>query len=89
MKRSVVRAFLVGVACVFVYYIILALRGMYLTNNYVPDIINSYDSVDYLQQKVAFGIAIEPVRIVLEVSGLLLLGMAIYFVVRKLRRKAN
>lgn len=89
MKRSIVRAFLVGVAFVFVYYIILALRGMYLTNNYVPDIINSYDSVDYLQQKVAFGIAIEPVRIVLEVSGLLLFGMAIYFVVRKLRRRAN
>ncbi len=89
MKRSVVRAFLVGVAFVIVYYIVMALRGMYLTNSYTPAILSSYDSVDYLQQKVAFGIAIDPVRIVLEVSGLLLLGMAIYFVAAKLRRKAN
>lgn len=70
---------------VITYYVIQVLRGLYVSYNYVPDIIKSYDSVDYLQHKVSFGISVDPPRIFLEFLGLLLLGMIVYFLVRKVR----
>jgi len=39
----------------FFITIIQVLSGMFLTMYYVPDILNAYASVDYLQHKVAFG----------------------------------
>lgn len=87
MKRPIIRALIVGLIFVISYYVFQILRGMYLTFNYVPDIIESYDSVDYLQHKVSFGISVDPTRILIEVLGLLLLGMSTYFVVRKVRSK--
>lgn len=39
----------------FFLVMIQILSGVFLTMYYVPDIINAYTSVDYLQQKVAFG----------------------------------
>ncbi len=35
------------------------MMGVIRTANYVPDIIHSYESVDYLQSKVAFGVVLE------------------------------
>jgi menaquinol-cytochrome c reductase cytochrome b subunit len=39
----------------FFITVIQILSGMFLTMYFVPDIINAYKSVDYLQHKVAFG----------------------------------
>lgn len=39
----------------FFLVMIQILSGVFLTMYYVPDIINAYTSVDYLQHKVAFG----------------------------------
>lgn len=39
----------------FFITVIQILSGMFLTMYYVPDIINAYASVEYLQTKVAFG----------------------------------
>jgi hypothetical protein len=87
MKRHIVRALIVGLIFVITYYVIQVIRGMYLSYNYVPDIIKSYDSVDHLQHKVSFGISVDPARIFLEILGLMLLGMIMYFVMRKVRSK--
>jgi menaquinol-cytochrome c reductase cytochrome b subunit len=42
----------------FFITVIQILSGMFLTMYYVPDIINAYASVDYLQHKVAFGVIV-------------------------------
>lgn len=89
MKRPIFRALTVGIIFIFTYYVIQVLRGMYLTYNYVPDITESYNSVDYLQHKVSFGISLDPLRILIEVLGLLLLGIALYFGVRRARKKSS
>jgi quinol-cytochrome oxidoreductase complex cytochrome b subunit len=87
MKRHIARALIVGLIFIITYYVFQVLRGMYLTYNYVPDIIKSYDSVDHLQHRVSFGISGDPTRILFEVLGLLLLGMIMYFGVRMIRGK--
>ncbi len=85
MKRPIIRALAVGLLFVILYYGFRILLGMYLTMNYVPDISESYGSVDVLQHTIAFGVALHPARILLEVPGLVLLGAVVYFAVRKVR----
>lgn len=87
MRKPIVRAFTVGLVVVFVYYAFQIVQGMFLTLNYVPDVLKAYDSVDDLQHKVSFGIVASPVWIVFEVLGLMALGMVVYYLGRLLRRK--
>lgn len=42
----------------FFVTVIQILSGMFLTMYYVPDIINAYQSVSYLQQEVAYGVIV-------------------------------
>ena len=42
----------------FFITVIQILSGMFLTMYYVPDIINAYESVKYLQNEVAFGVIV-------------------------------
>lgn len=35
--------------------------------NYVPKIVESYDSVNYLQHKVSFGVSVDPMRVLIEI----------------------
>ncbi len=42
----------------FFVTVIQILSGMFLTMYYVPDIINAYQSVTYLQQEVAYGVIV-------------------------------
>lgn len=42
----------------FFITVIQILSGMFLTMYYVPDIVNAYASVDYLQHQVAFGVIV-------------------------------
>ncbi|MEK4248208.1 hypothetical protein [Paenibacillus sp. FSL W7-1287] len=86
MKRPLFRALTVGIIFVITYYAIQVFRGIYLTYKYVPDIIESYDSVNYLQHKVSFGVSVDSMRVLIEILGLLLLGASIYFGVRRIRR---
>lgn len=85
MKRHITRALIVGVIFIITYYVFRVLRSMYLTYNYVPDIIKSYDSAEHLQHKVSFGISGDLSRILFEVLGLLSLGMIMYFGIRMIR----
>lgn len=86
MKKPLFRALTVGLIFVFVYYAIQIIQGMYLTMNYVPDIVDKYKSVDYLQHKVTFGHVYSPMWRIIEVSGLMLLGIVVYYTGKILRR---
>jgi Cytochrome b subunit of the bc complex len=87
MKKPIIRALIVGVLFVFVYYAYQILHGVYQTMNYVPDIVEAYESVDHLQIKVAFGYQLNPLRTMIEIVAILLLGMGVYYSGRMLRRK--
>ncbi|RIX53694.1 hypothetical protein D3P08_09745 [Paenibacillus nanensis] len=55
-KRVIIEAVGVGAAASAVLTtLLMILMGSILTAAYVPDIVNSYASVDYLESKVAFG----------------------------------
>lgn len=64
--------------------------GMAQTKAYVPDIVNSYASVDYLQQKVSFGHTGSqwPALAVVGISSILM-GMIYYRVRSKYKRQAS
>jgi len=87
MRTSIVQSLLAGVIIAVVYYVVQVVRGMYLTKEYVPDLINAYESVDYLQQQTSFGTISSPVWSVLEASGLILLGAAVFYIGKTLWRK--
>lgn len=55
-------------------------QGMFITMNYVPDLMNSGSSVTRLQSKVAFGAIVrwEMTSILMAVVGFLLLAAAYY-----------
>ncbi len=55
-------------------------RGYYTTQKYVPEIVNSYESIDYLQHKVSFGIVGRSgwITILWGMGGFLLLAITYY-----------
>ncbi|XID90423.1 hypothetical protein ACF3MZ_17960 [Paenibacillaceae bacterium WGS1546] len=87
MKKPFFRSLIVGLIFVVVYYAFPIIQGMYLTSNYVPEIIEKYESVDYLQHEVTFGQGLSPVWRAIEIIGVMLLGMVVYYIGRALRRR--
>jgi quinol-cytochrome oxidoreductase complex cytochrome b subunit len=87
MKKPFFRALVVGLIFVFVFYAFQIIQGMYLTMNYVPNIVETYESVDYLQHKVTFGYISSPMWRTIEILGLMLLGIIVFYTGKVLRRK--
>ncbi|MCI3919445.1 hypothetical protein MO973_04270 [Paenibacillus sp. TRM 82003] len=82
-KKRIVESIVVSV---FVYVISLGwnvLQGYLLTKNYVPDIVNRYATVDYLQSKVSFGVTYELnlLSLFVVLLNLMIIG-AIYYLAR-------
>ncbi|NQX48035.1 hypothetical protein HQN87_22165 [Paenibacillus tritici] len=88
MKKPLFRALITGLLFVGVYYGVQAIYGMYLTMSLAPDLADQYTSANDLQYKVTFGVADHPVWRIVEVFGLMLLGMIVYYTGRVLRRNA-
>lgn len=57
-------------------------RGYFLTQNFVPEIINSYDSIDYLQHKVSFGIVNRNywITAIIGIGGFVVLFITYYWI---------
>ncbi|WP_367618538.1 hypothetical protein [Paenibacillus andongensis] len=87
MKKPFFRALVVGLIFVFVFYAFQIIQGMYLTMNYVPNIVETYESVDYLQHNVTFGYISSPMWRTIEILGLMLLGIIVFYTGKVLRRK--
>jgi quinol-cytochrome oxidoreductase complex cytochrome b subunit len=87
MKKSFFRALIVGILFVFVYYAFQIIQGMYLTMKYVPNIVEAYESVDHLQNKVTFGYKSNLLWRMIEILAIMLLGIVVYYAGRILRRK--
>jgi hypothetical protein len=56
MKKTIFPSIAFSLILVIIYYGVQIGWGYYMTLNYVPDIINSYKSVDHLQQTISFGV---------------------------------
>ncbi len=82
MKISIAKA--VGFGCLFAAAIVLVqvASGMYMTYRYVPDIVEQYETVDYLQHKVSFGFPSDPTRLIFGSAfwfiGVAALGAMLY-----------
>ncbi|MGG4141874.1 hypothetical protein ABEW34_01990 [Paenibacillus algorifonticola] len=90
MKKTLFRALLTGVAFVIVFYGVQIIGGIYMTQHYVPDIVEQYASVDYLQKNVTVGwVDNTPIWAWLQVWPVMLAGVASYYLVRLLKRKLS
>jgi len=87
------RALGFGLLCALLYFasrtLVQVLQGIYLTMHYVPDIAAQYESVDYLQHEVAFGLVYRtafPWNVAGEIVGLVCLGILFYYAYRRAKR---
>jgi len=76
--KTIARAFVYSALLNVLYYLLLPLvSGLLLTWLYVPDIVSSYDSVQYLQNEVVFGQVSDPAFSWWQIPLTLALGMVI------------
>ena len=87
MRRPIIKALLVGIIFVVIYYVIKSIRGVYLTTNYVPDIVDTYESVNYMQHIVTFGYLPNPMWIAIEFLIVMLLGILVYYIGKALKMR--
>jgi len=86
MSKPFFRSLLVGLVFLVAYYAVQTIHGMYLTMNYVPDIVDQYASAHALQERVAIGQVSSPIWRALEAAGAVLAGIGVYYAVRLIRR---
>ncbi|WP_440117843.1 hypothetical protein [Paenibacillus sp. QZ-Y1] len=79
-KRLAMESLLVTLLFILGFVAWNVIQGMFMTMNYVPDLMNSGSSVTPLQSKVAFGAIVrwEMTSILMAVVGFLLLAAAYY-----------
>ncbi|MGC5327524.1 hypothetical protein [Brevibacillus sp. SYSU BS000544] len=70
-----------------VLFLLPMASGMILTYFYTPDIVNSYENVQYLQNEVSFGVINRPDKSGVGIFSLLLLGLGLYGLLLLLVRK--
>ncbi|MFC4778947.1 hypothetical protein ACFO9Q_19305 [Paenibacillus sp. GCM10023252] len=86
--KKFIRALLLGIVLVVGYYGFHIVQGMILTMTYTPDLLEAYDSHDYVQHKVSFGVSpTSPMRTAMEISGLMVVGMVLTYTWDRLKRK--
>ncbi|WP_281884912.1 hypothetical protein [Paenibacillus sp. YYML68] len=91
MKRTLKQAVIFSTVMVVLYYAAVIGWSYYTTRQYVPDIVNAYESVDHMQQKVAFGVVGRPldslVLVLLQLAGGMFVFIAGKLLVLKLRSR--
>ncbi|GIP18051.1 hypothetical protein J40TS1_36930 [Paenibacillus montaniterrae] len=88
MKRTLVKALIFSVCLMIVYFGLKVAAGIVATDRYAPNILESYNSIDKLQQTVEFGSTLNnPVYMISEIIAVLLAGIAVYLLVAFLKAK--
>lgn len=85
MKRNILQSLLFSIILVILYVGMKVGIGYYKTLHYTPDIVAAYESVDYLQHEVKFGYLGSTYGLI-EMAGVLLLGMVVYIMGKLLVR---
>ncbi|UQZ36421.1 hypothetical protein C2I18_24545 [Paenibacillus sp. PK3_47] len=90
MKKPIFQALMTGLIFVAAYYAFQVVQGMYLTYTHVvPGLAGQYASAVPLPKKISFGAGSSPAWRVVEFSGLMLLGIIVYYTGRTVRRKKS
>lgn len=85
-KRIVIESVVFSTVICFGYILFMVIQGYILTKNYVPDV-SSYNNVEYLQQKVSFGVINRAGGLIYYAGGFILIAV-IYGTIRwRLKRK--
>jgi quinol-cytochrome oxidoreductase complex cytochrome b subunit len=82
--KIVVQALILSFLLHIVYFLGMFLVGYFRTMSYKPDIKNAWQSVDELQNEVAFGVSISPLSYILSFLGVALVCGIIIFLYKKL-----
>ncbi|WP_157756158.1 hypothetical protein [Paenibacillus crassostreae] len=80
-KRLLIESIMISILIVLAFLGWGIVRGMYLTKNYVPDIVGSYEAIDYLQHEISFGIVKDRsswITVLISFSGFLFMIAAYY-----------
>ncbi|WP_208920179.1 hypothetical protein [Paenibacillus uliginis] len=86
-KRIVIESVVFSTVICFGYILFMVIQGYILTKNDVPDIINSYNNVEYLQQKVAFGVINRGGGWIYAIGAFILLALTYGTIRWRLKRK--
>ncbi|WP_240675928.1 hypothetical protein [Ammoniphilus sp. CFH 90114] len=82
MKKTIKQSFIFS-SIIHVLFLLGTIGLGYIkTLYYVPDIVNSYQSVDYLQNEVAFGSSTTPTSILFWIISFLF--MSVVFIILKI-----
>lgn len=88
MKRTLAKSLIFSVCLMIVYFGLKVAAGIVATERYAPNILESYNSIDELQQTIEFGNTLNnPVFMISEVIAVLLAGIAVYLLVAFLKAK--
>jgi quinol-cytochrome oxidoreductase complex cytochrome b subunit len=85
--KIVIQALILSFLVHIVYFLGMFLVGYFQTISYKPDIKNAWQSVDYLQNEVAFGVSISPLSYLLSFLGVTFVCGIIIFLYKKLFNK--
>ena len=87
MKRTIIQSILFACLLIVVFYSVRIAWGYYSARDTVPDTIDNYTSVEYLQQHVGLGVIFSPLDVIMEIFMLLAIGMIIFiagkFIIKK------
>lgn len=75
--KLIIQSVILSILAHVIYFVGSLIHGIYLTNHFVPDIVNEYADVTYLQNEVAFGHVISPLYYIISFVLISLIGAVV------------
>ncbi|MBU9710720.1 hypothetical protein [Evansella tamaricis] len=83
MMKLIMKSVIFSIVVHMVYFTVIIVQGLILTKSYVPEIVESYENVTYLQQEVTFGYVINASFFVFTFLAVAIIGAIIFHLLKK------
>ncbi|MFV8829961.1 hypothetical protein [Alkalihalobacterium sp. APHAB7] len=83
--KLLVQSIMISLVIHAFYFISQIAYGVMITKSYVPDIVDSYESVTYLQNEVSFGYIISPMLLICSFIAVACLAALAILLIKRLR----
>jgi len=88
-KRLLIESIFISILIVIFFQVVKVIQGVINTKKFVPGIIDSYTSINYLQHEVSFGVIYENKHSWLMIVLGIVILMVIYYGIRVMINKWN
>lgn len=83
--KLLVQSIIISLVIHAFYFIGQIAYGVMITKSYVPDIVDSYESVTYLQNEVSFGYIKSPILLIGSLIAVTIITALVIQLIKKLR----